>query len=314
MNLLILGYSQFVQRKALSALRACDAVDQIDVASRHGGAPEETLGETFSDFTEALEKSSAELVYISTVNSEHETWARTALERGFHVVVDKPATTSLKATLRLVNIAERENRCLAEATVYPFHPLIQEAKTIFEDQPAPRNIISVFSFPAFPRDNFRYQKQLGGGMFLDLGVYAMSPGRIFFGENPIATHAAATGHDEETGIETSFSLLLEFSGGRSLIGLFGIGTTYRNEMTVMGPTRTVVIPRVFTPPPNMSLAIEVSDGRETHTVSTPETDCLSRFFNQVINSIQVGSYAEWLNLMRLDAEAVDMLIRAEEKG
>ena len=91
MKILILGYSYIVRKRVLDALRLIPDVDGIDIASESSYLELKNLeGIVYNDYDKALKDSKADLVYISTVNSNHGEWAEKAIISGFHVVVDKP--------------------------------------------------------------------------------------------------------------------------------------------------------------------------------------------------------------------------------
>src|SRR2546426_882339 len=131
MDVLILGLSSIAQRRAVPALRQLTSIRRIDMATRKAAkrdSIEWNDGELFPDYEKALTSSRAELVYVSLVNSEHARWTEAALNSGRHVVVDKPAFLGLDITNRMLDLADRKKACLAEATVWSYHPQIQCAK------------------------------------------------------------------------------------------------------------------------------------------------------------------------------------------
>ncbi len=139
----------------------------------------------FDSYGSALHESRADVVYISLVNSDHAHWAEMALQSGRHVVVDKPAFLSSADATRLIALAKDKKRLLAEANVFPFHPQVERVLEEFEAaKSAPSKITSVFSFPGFQKEDFRYQAGCGGGALNDLGPYAISAGTVFFKEHP----------------------------------------------------------------------------------------------------------------------------------
>lgn len=184
MKALLIGYSDIARRRVLPALSA-SGVDSIDIASISATKvdwPGKRKPRHFRDYDRALLESDADMVYISTVNNLHAELAQKALERGLHVVIDKPACLGLEATRHIVELARRKQLCLAEATVYAYHPRITRIRRAFEEIGSqPSHIVSVFSFPPHRPENFRYRADLGGGSMWDLGPYAVTPGRIFFG-------------------------------------------------------------------------------------------------------------------------------------
>lgn len=312
MRLLLIGYSKIAQKRVLPALPKA-GVAQVDVAS-HSRAddvvlPQGAAGQVFGNYEAALDESDADLVYISTVNSAHAEWVAKALERGYHVVVDKPACTSLVETRRLLDLARRKDRCLAEATVYGYHPQIGAARQAFvEAGSRPTRIVATFSFPPLPTDNFRYKATSDGGALWDLGPYAVTPGRLFFDEEPKEVACYVTGRGDE--VETSFSVLMTYAGGRSMVGHFGFNTGYRNRLDILGPDVTVTIDRVFTTPADMAGELHINQRNQARVVEVPPADNFALFLRTVIDGIETGQHGSLADDLLADARVLWRLRKA----
>ena len=100
-----MGYSSIVRRRVLPALKKIKKL-KFEICSK--SSRQQYIGESnwYRDYREALDSSDSEIVYISLPNSKHFKWAKKALLEGFHVIIDKPATTNLKETLELIKIAK----------------------------------------------------------------------------------------------------------------------------------------------------------------------------------------------------------------
>src|ERR1017187_3688967 len=158
MKVLLIGYSSISKRRVIPALLSLGA-ESVDVASLSKSAWEWSSYlplRMFRDYDQALDQTDAQAVYVSTVNSQHARWARKALQSGFHVIVDKPAFLSVAETQELIELAHRNQRCLAEATVYGCHPSISTARKAFEQAgSSPTHLLAVFSYPPVSFDNYR---------------------------------------------------------------------------------------------------------------------------------------------------------------
>jgi NDP-hexose-3-ketoreductase len=313
MKTLLLGYSDIARRRILPALRRV-GITAIDIASRSAGAvlPEHLPARLFEDYEEALRRTDAAIVYVSTVNSLHGHWARKALEAGFHVVVDKPACLGLPETFALVELANRKGACLAEAITYSHHPQIEAARRQFESAgTAPTHIVAAFSFPPLAATNFRYRADLGGGALWDLGPYAATLGRAFFHDPPIDIGAQTT--EMRGPVETSFSMLTRYSEGRTCVGSFGFTTGYVNRLDLLGPGMTIGIDRAFSPPADRSLEIVVRHHDETTGIRIPPSDSFALFLDEVLAAISAGKAGLLASRMLDDAQALDRL-RASAAG
>jgi predicted dehydrogenase len=71
-----------------------------------------------------------DFVAVVTPNHMHFPVAAAALEHGFHVISDKPATATLEEAVRLRTVVERTARLYALTYTYTGYPLVREARLI----------------------------------------------------------------------------------------------------------------------------------------------------------------------------------------
>lgn len=94
--------------------------------------PENRIYDTYQEMFEremALpEEERMDFVTIVTPNKWHFEPAMMALERGFHVVIDKPMTFSLEEAVKLRDKVEETGLVLALTHVYSGYPAVKEAK------------------------------------------------------------------------------------------------------------------------------------------------------------------------------------------
>lgn len=318
MRVLIIGYSAIVRKRVLPALKKNEHIDSIDIASRSSAGSlsegEVCSGTVFDDYADALEKSGADVVYISLVNSSHALCAERALDCGCHVIVDKPAFLSIEDARRLADLARKKNLCLAEATAYAWHPQIQKACDVFNTAGTyPTRLTVSFSFPPFPADNFRYDKNLGGGALWDLGPYAVSPGRLFFAREPEELFCRVGTRHPVTGVDTSFSTLAVYPGGRSMVGHFDFNTEYRNCINILGPNMSVDIDRIFTTPPELGNDLCVRANNNATTIYVPPANSFELFLQDVFNAIDQNKHQFLVDNLLSDAVVLDRLrVAAQE--
>ncbi len=277
----------------------------IEVASRSASDA------AFSDYERALAESGAELVYVSLVNSDHALWAERALEAGCHVVVDKPAFLDVEQAERLVELSRTRELCLAESTVYTRHPQIDVIRGLFaRSGAAPTTILASFSFPPLDPGNFRYRKALGGGALYDLGPYAVSPGRLFWGGRPEEVECRVLSTGGPDGVETAFSVMMNYPGGRSMVGQFGFTTAYRNRLSFSGPDLCVDVDRVYTTPENLENELRVTQQSGASTVKVRAADCFALFLQEVLEKIRMRDLEGLREELLDDAFVLDWMRRS----
>ncbi len=308
-----MGYSKYAQRRLIPALSALGAT-RIDVASRTRAddvrMPIGVSARVLDAYDTALAQSRAEVVYVSVRNRDHAQWVEAALRCGFHVIVDKPAFTHLAEAYRLVKFAQHQGCCLAEATVYAYHPQIRIAQDVFTQvDRVPNHLSAAFSFPPLAADNFRYCQAYGGGALWDLGPYAMTPGRLFFNAEPETITCQVTAWDGE--VDTAFSVFTTYSGDRSMTGHFGFNaSSYRNQLDISGSDTTVHIERVFTTPAEMANPLMATYRDQAQTVVVPPCDQVMVFLRRVAQAIDTGEHHAFAQTLMSDAVTLDRLRRA----
>ncbi|HZT43544.1 MAG TPA: Gfo/Idh/MocA family oxidoreductase [Chthonomonadaceae bacterium] len=100
----------------LTALCRRDPDARARLADHFGVAPENTFG----DWRQMLDTVALDAVLITTPNYLHFEPAREALERGLHVLIEKPMTIRSADARALVALAQARNRRLAVALNPPF--------------------------------------------------------------------------------------------------------------------------------------------------------------------------------------------------
>ncbi|WP_418314684.1 Gfo/Idh/MocA family protein [Piscinibacter sakaiensis] len=310
MDVLIIGVSSVFIRRVLPGLLALPGVGKIHLATRRSSIaldiPREKLGTIYHCYDLALQQTNPCLAYISLPNSLHFEWAKIALQRGFHVVVDKPACIELREAEEIVRLARSKRLCVAEATVWPYHPQVSAASEIFASTEGPRTIHAVFSFPPLNVDNFRNKKSMGGGCLLDLGPYAASVGRIFFGEVPTSLFSWVLSKSDELGIDTGFAVTALYSRGRIFQGYFSFDGEYKNSLELMGPRSTLRLEPAFTSSGNAT-HLHFRSNSQAQIVPLAIGDPFLIFFDKVIRSLRSGEFDGWADILIQDARMRDLI-------
>lgn len=315
MKLLVCGGSDIFARRVLPGLAGL-GITSVDVASRSGRRPQGPPGlplRFFDDPALALAQSDAPVVYVSTENSRHAALALAALESGRHVIVDKPAFPDTATAEKACDLAAQKNRVLAEATVWPDHPrAVALAAAFAERESAPTRLVATFSFPPLPPGNFRHRPELGGGALYDLGPYAASPGRIYFGGEPEEVLCRITARGPA--VETAFTCLLVYPGGRTLAGTFGFDTGYVNRLDALGPGLAAAMDRAFTPPPGASLSLALNSPAGAQTLPSVPADAFVAFFARALAAMERGNGEVFARDLLADARVLARLRRSAGEG
>lgn len=316
MDLLLIGMSKFAQRRILPAASATAGIAAVDIASAYADAesvgPLAKLGRIHRDWRVALDTVRPGLVYVSLVNSEHAAAVRHALNAGHHVIVDKPALLDADTAQEMVSLARSSSLVLAEAVCYSFHPMFAEAKAITERLGSDiTKAVAVFT-PPVPRDDFRYDRARGGGAFFDTGPYMASLGRVLWQAEPEQLSVLVSERTED-GLETAYSVLASYPGGRTAVGHFGFTTVYQNTLRLLGEGCAIEFERPFSMPPAPAPGIRVQTKDQQYVHQVDPADSMQLFLTQVLNAVKTGS-REFDAPLTSDARTLGRLIAAGGRG
>lgn len=311
-SILFLGYSNLVKGRILPIL-AKAGFTEVSIAKYEGQPWDEDYKKCglpvtcYDNYEAGLKTFKGDLVYISTVNSTHAEYARKSLEARLNTIVDKPATLTLKDAEDLVELAIQKNLFLGESTVYLMHPQLTTIKQIFADnEDTPKLATIHFTMPPFQPNNFRYQKSLGGGAIMDTAPYAVSVGRYFFGSKPEKVECVVSERQED-GLDIEYSLLMNYPGGKTMIGHFGFNTEYINQLHLMGTRTNVLCNRIFTIPDTMENELTVNHLNQVSVVKTPSGNNFELYLKDALEVLKSGKYEKAYQDMLWDAEVKNMI-------
>jgi len=145
-----------------------------------------TSARAFTDLDEFMDLE-MDAVVVSTPPEFHESAALAALERGRHVLCEKPLSNTVEAGRRIVEAARKANRVLAVGFNLRYYPFMKFVKTTI-DQGRIGTVDHVRVFGGHDGlHNFRADWQYkapasGGGAMMDVGIHASDLARYVLGE------------------------------------------------------------------------------------------------------------------------------------
>lgn len=320
MKILFIGYSNVLKKRILPILDRLEFIDSISIAKFSDQSWDDVYKsvskpvEIFDNYEDAIYKSHASIAYITTTNNSHFIWAKTTLNAGMHTIIDKPATIHLYETEELIQIAKERRLLLSESIVYTYHPQLYLIKNILQqNNSTPKLLTAHFSFPPMDKNNFRYHKELGGGAYLDTSPYAVSIGRYFFDSMPEQCNLVENDTLPD-GLEISYSLLLKYSLGRSLIGHFGFNTEYVNRLNILGDRMCIDIDRIFTIPETDTNQIRVRVENQQYEVTAACANTFELYLNEIGKSLDRKAYDKFYKDMHMDSFSRELIFNNKIKS
>lgn len=222
MKLSIVG-TGMIAREALTALRAVQGIEVVSICARpHSREKAEMLAHEFhvphvvTDYDAMLEAHTADFVYLGIVNSAHFDYAKRAIVAGWHVIVEKPFTSTLAEAEELIALARAGRRYVFEAVTPLFLPNYTGILEALPHLGLIRAVQANFSQYSSRYDRYltrdvapAFDPEYSGGALYDLNVYNLEMIVSMFGRPQTASYTANIGFN---GIDTSGMLTLRYDG------------------------------------------------------------------------------------------------------
>ena len=302
MEVLILGNSNIFKKRILKVL--LENKIKFCVASKSSSVKDNKAFIKFKNYNDALNNSGANIVYISLVNSLHYIWAKRALEKNYHVIVDKPIALKLEEVKKLLKIAKKKNKLLAEATFFNFHRQFTYSLKILKGDKKIKLINTNFIIPQPKINTFRMSKKFGGGCLADMGPYAAATARIL-GSGKLINMTSNTFKNNK-GLITSFSVSCKFKKNY-YFGYFSFGGEYKNNMMLFSDTENLEINNVFSPPSNKKLNIIINKNNSLKIIKIKKDDIFRNFFQEILMSLKKNKFQSFYERILLDAKFRDKI-------
>jgi len=213
---------------ALTALCELDPELRERYASRYPGA------RMYSDFDELLADDEVKAVVIATPVPTHYSLARTALEAGKHVLVEKPPAMRGVEIDELVAIAAERDLVLMPGHLLLYHPGVRKLKQLIDDGEL-GDVLCVYG----NRQNLGIVRTNENALW-SLGVHDLSVILYLLDEEP--SEAVAHGRDFLTpGVEDVVFCYLRFPSGKiAHMHLSWLDPHKMRRITVVGREKMVV--------------------------------------------------------------------------
>ena len=209
-------------------------------------------------------------VYIPLPPALHFKWAKKALEADKHVFVEKPSTTCLTDTDELIRIASEKGLALHENYMFIYHKQLEALNDVVKSGEIGdvRLYRITFGFPLRQLNDFRYNKNLGGGALLDAGGYCMKYANYLLGGNAKVITAQANNIE---GFEVDMygsATMANDKGDVVQIG-FGMDNDYRCEIEIWGSKGTITSNRILTAPASFTPSYTIKKNQKFETRELP---------------------------------------------
>lgn len=286
----VMGTADIARRRMLPAFASCPDTEVVAVASRdiakarRAAKPYECRA--VGGYTALLEDKEVDAVYIPLPNALHAQWVERALHAGRHVLVEKPLTTDVRDTERLVGLADRTGLALVENVMFVNHSAHLRVLELVREGAIGelRGLQAVFAVPRRQRNDIRLRADLGGGALWDTGVYPVRASLHLLGGEPEVVGATLVGGE----VDTSGAALLRTPGGVWAHLAFGLDHAYRNSYELWGDQGRLTVERAFTPPVDQAPEVRLErDGQSVRVQMEPQ-DQASESVAAFVHAVREG--------------------------
>lgn len=282
MKVLILGYSDLVNRKVLPAISKLENIESIDVATKTGIVKSfKKLNNVFRDYSKAILLSDAEIVYVFLPNNLHYKYSKYSIENNKSVIVDKPAVLNSNEFQILNSLVKANNLFISMSCVFHFHKAWDQFKLISNSKNLEGTLIVEFTIPKLIKSNIRMSQNLKGGAINDMAIYASMAGLLFWDKPSKETKIYKF---KNKSVVERFSILANYGSGKNLIGNFGFNQIYSNKVTFSGREIRAEYDRVFSPPNSYNSKIYISKKNTKKKIEIGKDDTFINYFKYIIKN------------------------------
>ena len=228
----------------------------------------------YGSYEELLEDENVQAVYIPLPNDLHLRGVKAALEKGKHVLCEKPLALNAEEAEEMYRTAERCGVYLMEAYAYLHSPyvesLVNDVKSgIIGDVDY---IDTAFVTQGYKED-FRLHKELGGGAMYDLGCYCTTMILSLTDSEPVFVKASAEFSDLGVDLQTAGMIRFE-NGVRASFNVgmvLGENSNSRfDRLYIHGSKGSIRSDVEYNQQGDVSYRIFTADGVEERKISVPQ--------------------------------------------
>lgn len=280
-----------IVRRVMKDLRKAEHIEIAAIASRSierakAAAVEYDIPLAFGSYNEMAASEAIDLVYVAVPHSFHCELSKLFLSSGKHVIVEKPFALNAKEAQEMIDCAKANNRFLMEAMWSRFFPAAQALKRLIDSGAIGdiRRITADFAFRSVPNYEDRlFNRELGGGSLLDIGIYPLS--LISFYKGMLPEKVQVLYNKTETDVDGMCSFQMQFPDGAVGQGFSSLEVTTDQGMKLYGAEGWIDLPDFWHP---TKFIIHRSDKKPEECVFAPENEGFHHEFDYAAQTILAG--------------------------
>lgn len=204
----------------------------------------------YTDVEEMLDSGNIQALYIASPTNLHAHYAQIALEKGIHVLCEKPVTSNSKELKQLIETATLKQVLFMEAMKSTTMPAFRQAAEHLSEIGQVRRYFASFCqyssrYDAYKAGNVlnAFKPEYSNGALMDIGVYCIYPAVMLFGK-PKSVKASAFMLD--SGVDGEGSIILEYADMDAVVMYSKISNSSL-PVEIQGEEGNIVLDRVSEP-------------------------------------------------------------------
>ena len=286
----VLGPGNIV-RRVMKDFHKAQGVELTAIASRSAERAKEAAAKygakyAFASYEELAACPEVELVYIATPHVFHCGQAIMMMERGKHVIVEKPMAVTADEARRMAECSKQNKVFLMEAMWTRFFPAWEKMTALIREGAIGevKHVYGVFSYPVRRVDpeSRLFAPELAGGALLDIGVYPLMAATAILGWEPADIQELHT--LTETGVDSRMSVQMQYENGATVQFMTALDAEGPSDLTVYG-SKGHVFMKDFWHPTSFFIA---SDGQTQEYLFDAENEGFFCEFEAAARCIRAG--------------------------
>jgi NDP-hexose-3-ketoreductase len=254
----ILGCANFAKRYAIPAFQSIDNAEVVAIASREYAKAKEWASlfaiRAEESYDSLIARDDIDAIHIPLPNSLHKEWIIKSARAGKHIICEKSIAPNFEDVKEIVEECKQNNVVLYENFMCGYHPQHARVLSMINE-----GVIGTmftfrgcFGFPKMNEDNFRYSKELGGGVLNENGAYLSFMARKMFAKEPLSV----TANLYTDVVDMKGTMTLDFGEGLSAFLAFSLDAVYQNNYSIWGSKGIINVNRAYSIPPDMKPDVE----------------------------------------------------------
>jgi len=213
----VLGFARISRTNVIPAIKRTENSEFYALASRDPAKLKEcksqfNCSKLYDSYQKLLDDPEIRAVYIPLPNSMHKEWAIKAMNKGKHVLCEKPLALTEAEAKEMLEAAAKNRVLLMEAFMYRYTDRTKKVQEILASGEIGRikYINSTYRFFLNRPNTIKVQPELGGGSLYDVGCYPIDFVGMVTDSLPESYSAEYT---IEKGVDVIFSAALHYSDG-----------------------------------------------------------------------------------------------------